>query len=172
MGFQIATAFARRAGILLSSSGERFEAQFGQGHFRGFEVGVLKPLTFMNESGRSVAQALSALPVDDPSQDLLLLLDDVDLPFAQLRLRAQGGDAGHRGLRDVLARTGPAVPRLRFGIGRPVTQQSTHDFVLEPFDPAEQEALPQALARAVDAVTCCLDEGPGKAMNRFNSLAC
>jgi peptidyl-tRNA hydrolase, PTH1 family len=123
----------------------------------------------MNESGSSVAAALGKLPVEEPSRDLLVVFDDADLPFGRLRLRAEGGDGGHRGLADVLARLGRRdVPRLRFGIGRPAIPMQTADFVLASFSPEEERALPEHLLRAALAVESFLLEGIAVAMNRFN----
>jgi PTH1 family peptidyl-tRNA hydrolase len=133
-------------------------------------VGVLEPETFMNESGASVAAALRKLPVEDPPRDLLVVLDDADLPFGRLRLRAEGGDGGHRGLADVLARLGRRdVPRLRFGIGRPALPMETADFVLAAFSPEEEKALAGHLDRAAEAVEAFLLEGIAVAMNRYNA---
>jgi len=154
---------------------ERFEARFARARVAslgGLDVGVLEPETFMNESGASVAAALRKLPIEDPARDLLVVLDDADLPFGRLRLRAEGGDGGHRGLADVLARLGRRdVPRLRFGIGRPALPMETADFVLAAFSKEEEEALAGHLERAAEAVETFLLEGIAPAMNRFNAGA-
>jgi PTH1 family peptidyl-tRNA hydrolase len=151
----------------------RFDGRFARGRVEalgGLDVGVLEPETFMNESGGAVAAALRKLPVEDPSRDLLLVLDDADLPFGRLRLRASGGDGGHRGLADALERLGRRdVPRLRFGIGRPALPMETSDFVLSRFSPEEERELPALLDRAASAVECFLAEGIEAAMNRFNA---
>lgn len=151
----------------------RFEGRFARGRVEalgGLDVGVLEPETWMNESGRSVAAALGRLPVGDPAAELLVVLDDADLPFGRLRLRPSGGDGGHNGLADVLARLGRSdVPRLRFGIGRPAVAMETADFVLARFSPEEEAALGAHLGRAGDAVECFLREGLAAAMNRFNA---
>lgn len=157
----------------LAEAGERFAGRFARGRVASLgdlDVGVLDPETFMNESGASVAEALHKLPVEDPSRDLLIAFDDADLPFGRLRLRAEGGDGGHRGLADVLARLGRRdVPRLRFGIGRPAVPMETADFVLAAFSPEEETALAGHLDRAALAVETFLLEGIGVAMNRFNA---
>jgi PTH1 family peptidyl-tRNA hydrolase len=154
---------------------ERFEARFARARVAslgGLDVGVLEPETFMNESGASVAAALRKLPIEDPAHDLLVVLDDADLPFGRLRLRAEGGDGGHRGLADVLARVGRRdVARLRFGIGRPELPMETADFVLAAFSTEEERALAGHLERAAEAVETFLLEGIAPAMNRFNAGA-
>jgi PTH1 family peptidyl-tRNA hydrolase len=159
----------------LAEPDERFGARFARGRVAslgGLDVGVLEPETFMNESGGSVAAALRKVPALDPARDLLVVLDDADLPFGRLRLRAEGGDGGHRGLADVLARLGRRdVPRLRFGIGRPALPMETADFVLGAFSPEEERALAGHLERAAEAVETFLLEGIAPAMNRFNAGA-
>lgn len=152
---------------------ERFEGRFARGRVEalgGLDAGVLEPETFMNESGRAVAGALRKLPVEDPATDLLVVLDDADLPFGRLRLRGSGSDGGHNGLADVLEQLGRRdVPRLRVGIGRPAVPMETADFVLARFSPEEDAALPALLDRAADAVECFLRDGLAPAMNRFNA---
>jgi PTH1 family peptidyl-tRNA hydrolase len=161
-----------RARWRLPAPDERFEGRFARGRVEalgGLDVGVLEPETFMNESGRSVEGALRRLPVEDASTDVLVLLDDADLPFGRLRLRGAGSDGGHNGLADVLERLGRRdVPRLRIGIGRPAAPMDTAHFVLSKHSPEEEAALPALLDRVGDAVECFLREGLAPAMNRFN----
>jgi PTH1 family peptidyl-tRNA hydrolase len=173
IGFRVAEHFAARHGIELSE--EIFRGRFGRGRMRAFEdspcieVGVLEPLTFMNLSGDAVALALEALPVDDPARDLVVVFDDVDLPFARLRVRARGGAGGHRGLQHIIDRLGHKdFPRLRFGVGRPHGEQDTRDHVLLPFDEEEERALPDQLTRACEALETTLRLGAAAAMNLFN----
>jgi PTH1 family peptidyl-tRNA hydrolase len=173
VGFRLAERLRER--WRLPEPGERHGGRFSRGRVAslgGLDVGVLEPETFMNESGAAVAAALAKLPVEDPARDLLVVLDDADLPFGRLRLRAEGGDGGHRGLADVLARLGRRdVPRLRFGIGRPALPMDTADFVLARFSPEEEQALAGHLDRAAEAVEAFLGEGAAAAMNRFNAGA-
>ncbi len=166
-GFRVLDTIAARAGVSLGE--RRFDGRFVECALGGERVGLLAPGTFMNRSGEAVEQALAALPIADPVSDLLVVFDDADLPLGRLRLRAQGSSGGHNGLADVLGRLGSeAVPRLRFGIGRPVEPRDTVDYVLEAFAPEEGVLLADALPRAADAVACFVAEGIGPAMNRFN----
>ncbi len=167
VGFRVVEAIAAEAGVALAPG--RFEAHFGTGRWRGLELGLLMPGTFMNDSGRSVAAALAALPVADLDRDLLVVFDDADLPFGRLRLRAAGSDGGHRGLRDILEATGSAVARLRFGIGRPELGQDTKAFVLDSFSEAEERALERHLSRACDAIASAFIDGFGPAMSVYNA---
>jgi len=166
-GFRVLDAVAARARAGPTES--RFAGRFVECTLAGEHVGLLAPETWMNRSGEAVAQALAALPVLDPAADLLVVFDDADLPLGRLRLRARGSSGGHNGLGDVLERLATeAVPRLRFGIGRPAAPRDTVDFVLESFAADEEALLKQALPRAADAVACFVAEGIAPAMNRFN----
>jgi PTH1 family peptidyl-tRNA hydrolase len=166
-GFRVLDAVAARARA--GPAEPRFAGRFAEGTLAGEHVGLLAPETWMNRSGEAVARALAALPIADPAADLLVVFDDADLPLGRLRLRARGSSGGHNGLADVLERLATeAVPRLRFGIGRPAEPRDTVDFVLEPFAAAEEALLKQALPRAADAVACFAAEGIASAMNRFN----
>jgi len=169
VGFRVLDALAARAGIALRE--RRFEGRFGAGPIAGAQVGLLAPETWMNRSGAAVEQALAKLPIPDPALDLLVVIDDADLPLGRLRLRARGSSGGHNGLADVLASLGREdVPRLRFGIGRPALPRDTVDWVLEPFTALEEERLAAALPRAAEAALCFVREGTEAAMNRFNGL--
>jgi PTH1 family peptidyl-tRNA hydrolase len=167
-GFRVVERLAERHHIALAE--ERFGGRFGRGRIGDDEVGILEPLGWMNASGEGVAEAVAALPVEDPARDLLVVFDDADLPFGRLRVRPGGSDGGHRGLRDVLALLGRYdVPRLRFGIGRPQEERGTVDWVLAPFSPEEERTLPALLDRAAHAIETFLAEGAAAAMNRFNA---
>jgi PTH1 family peptidyl-tRNA hydrolase len=149
IGARVVSALARDLGVALSLE-ERFFARFGVALVGGGEVGILLPETWMNASGGSVAAALAELPIEDVARDLIVALDDVDLPFGRLRVRARGSDGGQRGLGDVLAVLGSEhVPRLRIGVGRAADpSRDTKDYVLDAFSPEEDAALPALITRA------------------------
>ncbi len=168
VGFRVVERFAARHGVRLDE--RRFRGRFGAGRAHGQDVAVLEPLTYMNLSGRSVLEAVRAFALEDLARDLLVVLDDVDLPFGRLRVRAGGGAGGHKGLADVIARLRRNdFPRLRFGVGRPTSGEETADYVLAPFDPEELATLDARLEEAANALDALLAEGVEAAMNRFNA---
>jgi len=134
---------------------------------------LVEPLTFMNRSGGSVRRIFERWPDLDPTKDLLVIEDDLDLPTGRIRLRPGGGAGGHRGLGDILDALGTkTIPRLRFGIGHPGASATVIDWVLAPFSSEEEnEVLPKALEHAANAVETRVREGLISAMGRFNSVA-
>jgi PTH1 family peptidyl-tRNA hydrolase len=168
VGFRIVEALAARHRIAVNE--DRFEGRFGAGRVGDVEVAILEPQTFMNDSGECVARALRGLGIDDPARDLLVVYDDVDLPLGRLRIRPSGGDGGHQGMRDIVARLDRQdFARLRFGIGRSGSGAGTTAHVLERFAPEEEELLAERIPAAAAAVEAVLLEGVVAAMNRVNA---
>ena len=126
-----------------------------------------KPLTFMNRSGDAVA-ALSRYYDVEPV-DLLVVVDDIDIPFGRLRTRASGSAGTHNGLRSVVERLGTQFPRLRVGVGRGDARRDLADHVLAKFEPAEREQLESIVTRAADAAEMFAVEGIVKVMNTYNA---
>jgi peptidyl-tRNA hydrolase, PTH1 family len=170
VGFSAIDAFvAARAGDRVATFGPRFEGQYAELEVEGVPVALLKPETFMNASGCSVRAASSCLRV--APEAVLVLHDELDIPFGELRLKFGGGDAGHRGLRSISADLQtPAYGRLRIGIGRPPPnfQGDIADFVLQAFALEERSELPSVLARASQVVRAVILDGLAETMNRTN----
>ncbi|MCL4684284.1 aminoacyl-tRNA hydrolase [Myxococcota bacterium] len=168
-GFHVVAELARRHGIALARE-RRFQGRFGRGRIGGVEAGLLEPHTFMNLSGKAVLAAAGELRLGDLGSDLVVIYDDLDLPFGRLRIRPGGGAGGQKGLADIQARLGRSdFPRLRVGIGRPPAGEDPVEYVLAPFDAGQRAALPELLDRAADAVEAILVDGVQRAMNRFNA---
>lgn len=171
VGFDVVDHLARREGLFFESvhSLERFDGPAAFVCARSFEPDALlvKPLTFMNRSGE-VLPALLAW-AGATCADLLIVVDDLDLEPAQLRLRPGGGAGGHNGLHSILDTLGTdRVPRLRVGIGRPRTDAAR--YVLERFAPEERAALDRAVAEAAEAAFAWLRSGDlDRLMSRFHS---
>ena len=167
VGFDVLDAFASKYGFLISEP--RFEGDFGQGVVTGVDVGLLKPATFVNRSGLAVEAALAAIPEIDFERDLVVVFDDLDLPFGQLRLRKAGGAGGHRGIADIIdTLESRAFARMRFGIGRPSEGMSVRDYVLQKFGTVEEKSLAEQIALSVRALESLLADGVEVAMSHFN----
>jgi PTH1 family peptidyl-tRNA hydrolase len=128
---------------------------------------LAKPQTFMNLSGQSVQGLAHFYKI--PNENLMILSDDLDLPFGSLRIRGSGGPGGQRGLGSILERLGTQdVPRLRIGIGRPPGRMNAAAYVLQKFSRDEAKEVSNILDRGADAVFAFVDHGLNKAMNDFN----
>ena len=128
---------------------------------------LAKPQTFMNLSGQSVQGLAHFYKV--PLTNVMILSDDLDIPFGTIRIRASGGPGGQRGLGNILEKLGTKdVQRLRLGIGRPPGHMEPAAYVLQKFSRYEQKLLSEILDRGADAVFAFVDHGLNKAMNDFN----
>ena len=147
----------------------RFHGQLAEIELGSERVGLLKPETYMNESGRSVRPAAAYLGV--PTSDLLVVHDELDLPFGTIRLKNGGGDAGHNGLKSIRShlKTGDFC-RLRIGVGRPPPDfgGDVADYVLQAFASAERADLDSVVDRAADAVALVVRSGLAEAMKVTN----
>jgi len=131
---------------------------------------LAKPQTFMNLSGEAVSPLLRFY--DLPLERLLVVVDEIDLPLGTLRLRPDGGSAGHNGMRSIIEQLGTEVfPRLRVGVGRPQGVKAAAGYVLRDFRGEDLEIMNLTLDKAADAVECFVREGLVTAMNRYNGPA-
>lgn len=147
----------------------RFDGLCAEASIGGERCLLLKPNTYMNLSGRSVAAALHFYKLD-PTRDLLVVVDEVALPTGSIRVRAGGGSGGHNGLSDVQRALGtPEYPRLRIGVGPCPPEMKLEDYVLGRFTDEQLTALGPALERAADAAEMFVSRGVEAAMNRFNA---
>ena len=165
MGFLVLEALAQRENININRN--TFDSCFGKGVISGVPVVVAKPQTFMNLSGISVGKLAHFFKVD--IEDVIVIHDDLDLPFNEIRVKAGGGDGGHKGLSSVIDHLGGSeFVRVRLGIGKPVQKEMIEKYVLERFSEEEVKEMPHITARACDAVVEVLSSGPQVAMNKFN----
>lgn len=131
------------------------------------ELILLKPSTFMNLSGVAVKYWMNKENL--PLENLLVVVDDLALPFGTLRIRKQGSDAGHNGLKNIAAQLGTqGYSRLRFGVGNGFPVGGQINFVLGKFPPEEMEKMPEILKKAADAVKAFCLSGVDFAMNHYN----
>ena len=145
----------------------RFRAEIWTGRLDGIAVALLKPQTFVNESGPAVHTALRTFGLD--SSGLIVVHDDLDLPFARIRVRPGGGSGGHNGMRSIIRTLGTdVVVRVKIGLGRPPAGVDPADYVLSGFAPSEREDANAAVDRAADAVRTLLTADVDSTMQQFN----
>jgi len=166
VGFMAVDEIVRRHGF--AKAREKFSGLVVEGVIAGGRVAALKPMTFMNESGRSV-QAATAFYKLEPA-DIIVFHDDLDLAFGKVRVKC-GGAGGHNGLRSIDAALGADYMRVRIGIGHPGGSHLVHNFVLSPFDPLERVHMEKLVAALADDVGLLISGEPEKYMTRMALLA-
>jgi len=165
MGFLTLQAVARRHQI--STEKRKFESHYGLGEILLKKVILLTPLTYMNLSGLAVGSFLRYFQIS--SDNLIVLHDDLDLPWTRIRITNKGGAAGHKGLLSIIdqIQTREFI-RIRLGIGRPPERIPPESYVLEPFSAEERKELPLLIGRACEAIEVIMEQGISTAKNRFN----
>jgi len=167
VGFMVVDEIARRHSLTVGMAPSQIPDAMIAKKFGDNALLVAKPLTFMNNSGEAVA-ALTRY-YDVSVGDLLIVIDEVALPFGRLRARARGSAGGHNGLKSVIARLGTTeFARLRLGVGRGDARRDLADHVLSKFEADEQSALGEFITRAADAAEMFAAEGIEKVMNTYN----
>ncbi len=166
IGFAVVDEMARRAEVGFESApAEALVARWRRGDAEG-PVLLAKPLTFMNASGEAVAALMRYFKID--AADVLVVVDEVQLPLGRLRARARGSAGGHNGLKSVIAHLGDGFARLRIGIGRGLAERDLADHVLARFEPDEAAEVERVTTRAADAAEMFIASGIETVMNRFN----
>jgi peptidyl-tRNA hydrolase, PTH1 family len=164
-GFMVADLLAERIGARFKRDAAR--ADIATGRLAGGPVTLAKPRSFMNLSGGPVASLRRFYKI--PPERIVVMHDELDLPFGTVRLKLGGGDNGHNGLRSVTAAIGTrGYYRVRLGIGRPPGRMDAADYVLHGFTAAERALLPEVLSRGADAATALLAGGLAAAQNEFH----
>jgi PTH1 family peptidyl-tRNA hydrolase len=164
IGFQVVERVAQINHISIRT--KRFSSLYGTGWINSQQVVLSKPMTFMNRSGEAVKKATDFFHLR--VEDVVVIHDDLDLPFGRLRFKRRGGDGGHQGVRSIIERMGENnFLRLKVGIGRPPQDMDAADYVLDVFDRIEQSLLDQILSQAAESLKDMLLEGVEKAMNQY-----
>jgi len=167
MGFRVVERLAERLGCRFRSSW-RFQARTASGVHGGEDVLLVEPQTYMNNSGRAVSAVLNYRKLTPA--DLVVVLDDADLPFGFLRIRRKGSAGGHKGLLSIASAIGTQeFDRVRIGIGRGRREGDLIGHVLTAFSGKELESVEETTEQAVDALLLLIEKGAETAMNRFNS---
>ena len=166
MGFLAVDGLARRKGFRFNKL--RFRAWTAEWMVNGEKVLVMKPQTYMNLSGEAVGEAARFYKL--PPERVLVISDDVSLPLGKLRIRKGGSAGGHNGLKSIIQHLGTdQFPRIKVGVGhKPHPDYDMADWVLSKFAGEDLKTITEAIRKAADAVECLIQEGPDKAMNRFN----
>lgn len=146
----------------------KFQGLYGQTTYQGTKLYLLKPQTFMNNSGRSVVQLSAYFNI--PPQRIIVLFDDISLEPGRLRIRGDGSAGGHNGIKSIIAELGSQdFPRVKIGVGaKPHKDADLANWVLSGFTAAEEKALAVSLQNAADAALCIIEKGIYEAANRFN----
>ena len=165
IGFLIADALVASGSADFSTARH---AQMAEIKIRGKKVLVIKPATYMNLSGKAVSYWLQAEQI--PLNHMLVITDDIALPFGTIRIRARGSDGGHNGLANMIeSLQSSTFARLRFGIGSEFPQGRQVDYVLSEWDETEKKQLPERIEKCVDAVKLFIHAGLSETMNRYNN---
>ncbi len=165
VGFMVVDALADRLEITFRPGKDDY--LIGPGKYKGKEFVLIKPLTYMNNSGIVVKTVVESYRVD--VRDVFVICDDLNLPLGTIRIRQKGSDGGHNGLYSIIYHLGTIeFPRLRCGIGNPDKMKGMVDFVLSRFGEDEIGIVNDMIELAVEATLCYISEGILKAMNKFN----
>ncbi len=163
-GFMVVDRLATREGFQFSFERLAFTALW---KYKGRSIHFIKPTTYMNLSGKAVSYYLKTLQI--PKENLLVVVDELQLPFGTAKLKPKGSDGGHNGLKSIQEVLGGTdYPRLRFGIGNNYAKGRQVDYVLGGFDSSEISLLPEHLDRAGDMVLSFCTNGLQQTMNNFN----
>lgn len=161
VGFMVLDRLAQQEGLAFAAA-SKWDCLWT----RWNEIILVKPMTYMNRSGDSVASVLRYFRIEPT--ELLVVVDDVALPLGRLRLRSSGSDGGHNGLGSIIAHLGVEVPRLRVGVGAAADNADLVNHVLGPFSKAELAVVSRSVERATEAIHKVVDAGLETAMNIFN----
>ncbi|MCS7187458.1 MAG: aminoacyl-tRNA hydrolase [Armatimonadetes bacterium] len=165
VGFRVVNLLAKQLGVKREEA--KFKGIFAVAKLEGLTIGLLKPLTYVNLSGQSVRDAVKRLNL--ATEQILVVLDDAQLPLGKLRLRAKGSSGGHKGLQSIIeALQTENIPRLRIGIGSPPEGVDMATFVLSPFEPEEENIVAETIEISAEAAKVWAREGIETAMQRFN----
>lgn len=161
VGFMVIDCLAGKKGVTISRS-----APWGSELGKWGDILLIKPLTYMNRSGEVIGRFAHYFKVQ--SEEILVVVDDVALPLGRLRLRPNGSDGGHNGLKSIILNLGETFMRLRVGIGSSSDADQLTDHVLGEFNRSEKETMGKAIERAAEAIEHVAANGIASAMNNYN----
>lgn len=166
-GFAVINRLCDKYGIALN--GTEHKAAVGKTILEGQKAIVAKPLTYMNLSGESVGSFVNFYKLD-PTQDVIVIYDDMALDVGQIRVRTKGSAGGHNGIKNIISHLGDEkFIRIRVGVGEKPKDYDQVDYVLGHFTGEDKEKIEEGYALAVEAIECIIKNGPEAAMNKYNS---
>ncbi len=167
-GFRALDTLAQKLSCKIDKS--KFQGLYGQVQYNGTKLFLLKPMTFMNLSGRSLLQLSAYFSI--PPQRIIVIFDDISLPLGKLRIRGDGSAGGHNGIKSIISELGSQeFPRIKIGVGAKAhPEQDLADWVLSSFTKEEDKLLTAALERSAEAALCIIDRGVSTAANGYNGL--
>ncbi|HHV46990.1 MAG TPA: aminoacyl-tRNA hydrolase [Tissierellia bacterium] len=166
VGFDTVDLLAEKNNIRIKKI--KFKSVYGEGNIGSERVLLVKPQTYMNNSGMAVLDLYNFYKM--PISNIIVIVDDIDIDFATIRIRAKGSAGSHNGLKSIIYHLqSEDFPRVKIGIGKKKEDQDLGDFVLSRFDVKEREQIDLAIERAALAVETIIKDGINKAMNEFNS---
>jgi len=165
LGYLAVDEIGKRVGIELKQ--KKFKGSYGDGFLNNVKLVLLKPETYMNRSGESVSSAANFY--DIPTHNIIVIHDEMDLPTGNIRIKAGGGSAGHKGINSIADSLGDRnFIRVRIGIGKPGGKAHGANHVLSQFGKEDNDAVLDSISRSADAVVEIIERGLEKAMNKFN----
>ena len=164
-GFMVLDRLSEKLNIEMTQN--KFKGLYGKGKYKGEDVLLLKPQTYMNLSGESVRQVMDFFKINQ--EDILVVYDDLDMPVGKLRLRQSGSAGGHNGIKNIIQELGTQkFVRIKVGVGAKPQGWDLADYVLGRFGSEDRKLVDEAQDRACKAVELILSDGPDAAMNEFN----
>ena len=165
VGFEVINLWGKALGVCLND--RRFQSRNTRTRYQGKEIVLLRPVTFMNQSGKSVKACADFYKLD--IANILVVHDDIDLPVGKIKVVREGGAGGHKGVLSIIDHLGTrSFPRVKIGVGRPCYGESTEDYVLSPFYRDEREIMDRVIQMGVRACKLFISDGVESAMNDIN----
>lgn len=165
VGFDIIDLLAHKYNICINRI--KFKGMYGEGNIEGEKVILLKPSTYMNLSGESVAEAVNFYKI--PKDNIIIIHDDISLQIGRLRIKTQGSAGGHNGMKNIILNLSSDVfPRIKVGVGQPRGNLVSH--VLGKFNEEDRKRIEKVFQISIESIEVIIKEGTGEAMNKFNGF--
>lgn len=165
-GFWLVDALAAEHGAQFSAN-KKLDAEAAEITLAGRRIRLLKPMTYMNESGRSVSKAVNYFKI--PAENVLVVYDEIDLPPGTVRLKFGGGHAGHNGMRSIISHLGPNFWRIRIGVGHPGERSKVSGHVLRRAPASEEDQIVATIRDAIDVLPTLIEQGGERAMTKLHT---